>query len=122
MQGGHGSAVVFVHGLGSSGYMEWRHNLEEVTGRHRVFAPDLPGYGRTDKPRVRYTIPYFARFVRRYMHDCGLRPAAVIGASLGGRIALELALEEPKLVRQPVLRNPLALRRPQVRIALIADV
>ena len=83
MQGGHGSAVVFVHGLGSSGYMEWRHNLEEVTGRHRVFAPDLPGYGRTDKPRVRYTVPYFARFIRRYMEDRGLRSAALVGASLG---------------------------------------
>src|SRR5213595_295646 len=120
MQGGHGSAVVFVHGLGSSGYMEWRHNLEEVTGRHRVFAPDLPGYGRTDKPRVRYTVPYFARFIRRYMEDRGLRSAALIGASLGGRIALEVALEEPRLVRKLVLVNTLGLGRPQVRLAQMA--
>ncbi len=120
MQGGHGSAVVFVHGLGSSGYMEWRHNLEEVTGRHRVFAPDLPGYGRTDKPRVRYTIPYFARFIRRYMEDRGLRSAALVGASLGGRIALEVALEQPKLVRKLVLVNTLGLGRPKVRMAQMA--
>jgi len=120
MQGGHGSAVVFVHGLGSSGYMEWRHNLEEVTGRHRVFAPDLPGYGRTDKPRVRYTVPYFARFIRRYMEDRGLRSAALVGASLGGRIALEVALEQPKLVRKLVLVNTLGLGRPKVRMAQMA--
>ena len=120
MQGGRGTPVVFIHGLGSSGYMEWRYNLEPFATRHRVLAPDLPGYGRTDKPRVRYTIPYFARFVRRYMHDCGLRSAAVIGASLGGRIALELALEEPKLVRKLVLVNTLGLGRPQVRIAQMA--
>ncbi len=63
MYGGRGSPVVFVHGLGSSGYMEWRSNLDSVAVRHRVFAPDLPGFGRTDKPRVRYTVPYFARFV-----------------------------------------------------------
>ena len=86
--GGRGSPVVFVHGLGSSGYMEWRHNLEAAGVRHRVFAPDLPGYGRTEKPRARYTIPYFARFIVKYMEDRGLRSAAVVGASLGGRVAL----------------------------------
>src|SRR5947207_4440428 len=120
LQGGHGTPVVFIHGLGSSGYMEWRLNLEPTAVRHRVYAPDLPGYGRTDKPRVRYTIPYFARFVRRYMDFLGLRRAALIGASLGGRIALEVALEEPRLVRKLVLVNTLGLGRPQVRMAQMA--
>jgi len=120
MHGGHGTPVVFIHGLGSSGYMEWRRNLEPTAVRHRVYAPDLPGYGRTDKPRARYTIPYFARFVRRYMDFLGLRRAAVIGASLGGRIALEVALEEPRLVRKLVLVNTLGLGRPQVRLAQMA--
>ncbi|HKC20558.1 MAG TPA: alpha/beta fold hydrolase [Candidatus Dormibacteraeota bacterium] len=118
--GGHGSPVVFIHGLGSSGYMEWRLNLEELAGRHRVFAPDLPGYGRTDKPRVRYTIPYFARFVREYMEDRRIRSAAIVGASLGGRVALELALEKPSLVRRLVLVNTLGLGRPQVRLTQFA--
>lgn len=118
--GGRGSAVVFVHGLGSSGYLEWRHNLDPVAARHRIFAPDLPGFGRTDKPRVRYTIPYFARFIRRYMEDRGLRSASLVGTSLGGRIALEVALEEPKLVRKLVLVNTLGLGRPKVRSAHMA--
>ncbi|HEY3588398.1 MAG TPA: alpha/beta fold hydrolase [Myxococcaceae bacterium] len=90
--GGRGTPVVFIHGLGSSGYMEWRYNLADAAARHRVFAPDLPGYGRTEKPRASYSIPYFARFVVRYMENRGLKSAAVVGASLGGRIALELAL------------------------------
>jgi pimeloyl-ACP methyl ester carboxylesterase len=118
--GGHGSPVVFIHGLGSSGYMEWRLNLEEFAGRHRVFAPDLPGYGRTDKPRVRYTIPYFARFIQRYMEDRRIRSAAVVGASLGGRVALEVALQSPALVRKLVLVNTLGLGRPQVRMTQFA--
>jgi pimeloyl-ACP methyl ester carboxylesterase len=117
MSGGRGPAVLFIHGLGSSGYMEWRHNLEQTAVRHRVFAPDLPGYGRTDKPRARYSVPYFARFIRRYMDDRGLRSVAVIGASLGGRVALEVALEEPSLVRKLVLVNTLGLGRPQVKAA-----
>ena len=120
MHGGRGPAVVFVHGLGSSGYMEWRHTLESTAARHRVFAPDLPGYGRSDKPRARYTIPYFARFISRYMEERGLRAAALVGTSLGGRIALEVALERPKLVRKLVLINTLGLGRPQVRMAQMA--
>ena len=115
--GGRGTPVVFVHGLGSSGYMEWRYNLEDTAARHRVFAPDLPGYGRTEKPRARYTVQYFARFVERYMEDRGLRSAAVVGASLGGRIALDLALEKPRLVRKLVLVNALGLGRPKLRAA-----
>ncbi|HEX3507571.1 MAG TPA: alpha/beta fold hydrolase [Candidatus Dormibacteraeota bacterium] len=117
MCGGRGTPVLFIHGLGSSGYMEWRFNLEPAAIRHRVYAPDLPGFGRTEKPRARYGIAYFARFIERYMDDRGLRSAAVVGASLGGRIALELALERPKRVRKLVLVNALGLGRPKVQLS-----
>jgi len=120
MHGGRGSPVVFIHGLGSSGYMEWRFTLEPTAERHRVYAPDLPGYGRTEKPRARYTIPYFARFVERYIENRGLRSVVLVGASLGGRIALEVALEQPRLVRKLVLVNTLGLGRPQIRMAQMA--
>jgi len=120
MHGGRGPAVLFIHGLGSSSYMEWRRNLEPAAARHRVYAPDLPGYGRTDKPRTRYTVPYFARFITRYMEDRGLRSAALVGASLGGRVALEVALEEPRLVRRLVLVNTLGFGRPKVQMTQMA--
>src|SRR6266702_2269499 len=120
LHGGRGRPVLFIHGLGSSGYMEWRRNLEPAAARHRVYAPDLPGYGRTDKPRARYTIPYFARFIERYMDDRRLRSAVVVGTSLGGRVALEVALEQPRLVRKLVLVNTLGLGRPKVRMAQVA--
>ena len=120
LQGGHGPPVLFIHGLGSSGYMEWRFNLEPAAVRHRVYAPDLPGYGRTEKPRVRYTIAYFASFIERYMDDCGLAAAAIVGASLGGRIALEIALENPRLARRLVLVNALGLGRPKPQVAQMA--
>ena len=114
--GGRGSPVVFIHGLGSSGYIEWRYNLDQIAARHRVFAPDLPGFGRSEKPRARYGIAYFTRFIERYMQERGLRSAAIVGASLGGRIALELALERPSLVRKLVLTNTLGLGRPNVQV------
>ena len=120
LRGGRGTPVLFIHGLGSSGYMEWRFNLESTAVRHRVFAPDLPGYGHSQKPDVRYTIGYFARFIERYMDDCGLRGATIVGASLGGRIALEIALEHPRLARRLVLVNALGLGRPQPKMAQMA--
>jgi len=115
--GGRGTPVLFIHGLGSSGYIEWRFNLEATAHRHRVFAPDLPGFGRTEKPRARYGVPYFTRFIERYMDARGLRSAAVVGASLGGRIALELALENPHRVRKLVLVNSLGFGRPNVHVS-----
>ena len=117
MHGGRGTPVLFIHGLGSSGYMEWRFNLEPAAAHHRVYAPDLPGFGRTEKPRARYGVPYFTRFIDRYMEDRGLRSAAVVGASLGGRIALELTLEHPKRVSKLVLVNALGLGRPNIQLS-----
>lgn len=119
-QGGRGAPVLFIHGLGSSGYMEWRFNLEPAAVHHSVYAPDLPGYGRTEKPRVDYTIDYFARFVERYMEDRGLHDASLVGASLGGRVALEVALESPQLARRLVLVNALGLGRPRPQAAQMA--
>jgi pimeloyl-ACP methyl ester carboxylesterase len=115
--GGRGSPVLFIHGLGSSGYIEWRFNLEAAAEGHRVYAPDLPGFGRTEKPRARYGIPYFTRFIERYMQARGLRSAAVVGTSLGGRVALELALEHPRRVSRLVLVNALGFGRPNVHMS-----
>lgn len=115
--GGRGSPVLFIHGLGSSGYIEWRFNLEAAAERHRVYAPDLPGFGRSEKPRARYGVPYFTRFIERYMQARGLRSAAVVGTSLGGRIALELALEHPRRVTRLVLVNSLGFGRPNVHMS-----
>ena len=114
--GGSGSPVLFIHGLGSSGYIEWRFNLVRTSRNHRVFAPDLPGYGRSDKPRAaRYGIPYFAKTIDRYMQNRHLRGAAVVGTSMGGRIALELALRYPERVGKLVLVNSLGLGRPRIQ-------
>lgn len=114
--GGRGSPILFIHGLGSSGYIEWRFNLPFFARSHRVFAPDLPGYGRSDKPSsARYGIPYFARTLDRYLADRRLRRVTVVGTSMGGRIALELALSYPAKVSRLVLVNSLGLGRPRIQ-------
>jgi pimeloyl-ACP methyl ester carboxylesterase len=114
--GGRGSPpVLFVHGLGSAGYLEWRFNLPVIGRSHRVFAPDLPGFGRSDRPPDGYGIPLFARVIEEYIRSRRLRPV-LVGASMGGRVALEVALRRPESVRSLVLVNSLGLVRPNVQL------
>jgi pimeloyl-ACP methyl ester carboxylesterase len=114
--GGRGSPpVVLIHGLGSAGYMEWRYTMPSLAARHRIFAPDLPGFGRSQKPRTRYGISFFARVVAGYMESRRLRNAVIVGSSMGGRIALELALHHPARVSRLVLVNALGLGRPTIQ-------
>jgi pimeloyl-ACP methyl ester carboxylesterase len=103
--GGAGSPpVLFIHGLGSAGYLEWRFNLPVIARSHRVHAPDLPGFGRSDRPPDGYGVPLFARVIEEYVRSRRLRPV-LVGASMGGRVALEVALRRPESVRGLVLPN-----------------
>src|SRR5215467_10265309 len=116
VHGGQGTPpVVFVHGLGSAGYLEWRFNLPAVARSHRVFAPDLPGFGRSDQPARGYGIPLFASVIEEYISERGLRPV-LVGASMGGRVEVEVALRGPELVEKLVLVNALGVVRPNVRL------
>jgi len=113
--GGTGSqAVLLVHGLGSAGYLEWRFTLPALATTHRVFAPDLPGFGRSDRPATGYGIPLFARVVEEYLQSAGIRPV-LVGTSMGGRVVLEVALRRPELIEKLVLVNSLGVVRPNVQ-------
>ena len=65
---------------------------------NRAYAPDLPGFGGSDKPAADYSPAFFARFVAAYLDALGVERAAVAGNSLGGLVALRLALSKPERV------------------------
>ncbi|MDR0359561.1 MAG: alpha/beta hydrolase, partial [bacterium] len=112
--GGRGSPpVLFVHGLGSAGFLGWRFTLPTVAAHRRIAAPDLPGFGLSDKPDLRYGVPLFARTLARYIDRCRLGRPVVVGASMGGRVALELAFRHPGKVSRVVLVNSLGLGFPR---------
>jgi pimeloyl-ACP methyl ester carboxylesterase len=73
-----------------------------------VIVPDLPGHGESTKLRGSYTPAYFASVILGLFDELGLDRAAVIGNSMGGRIALEAAAESPDRVRALVLLDPAA--------------
>ena len=96
------SSAILLHGLG--GYIEnWEENIEPLAQSYRVYALDLVGFGRSDKPQVRYSIPYMAEFVHEFMIVQDVDRAALIGESMGGAIALRFAQQYPRQVEKIVL-------------------
>ncbi len=91
--------VVLVHGLGvSSRYM--RPLARHLATDFRVHAPDLPGFGRSDKPRRVLSIPELADRLAAWMEAAGPRRASLVGNSLGCEILVELALRHPERVER----------------------
>ncbi|MCC7022529.1 MAG: alpha/beta fold hydrolase [Thermomicrobiales bacterium] len=97
--------IVFLHGLGGS-QSTWANVLGNFAETYRVAAVDLPGHGASDKPASEngnYAITSLANAVAQVIEKLELSPAIVVGHSLGGAVALQLALERPKLLRGLVL-------------------
>lgn len=108
VRGGRGRPpVVFLHGIAQSGVLDWRFVLPTIAQRRRVYAPDFPGFGFSQKPPVRYGVPLFARTLLHYLDARGLRKAVLVGASMGGRVALEVAMHHPERVERLILVNSL---------------
>ena len=101
---GEGPPLVFIHGLGSS-TEDWEPQVREFSGNHRVITFDLRGHGRSDKPPVPYSLPMFAADTAGLLEALRAGPAHVVGLSLGGCVAMQLALDVPGRVRSLVLVN-----------------
>ena len=89
--------LVLIHGLGAS-KASWLPVVPALARTHRVHALDLPGFGSSSKPRGRYNADWLADHVFRFMEVRGLERAFVAGNSLGGRVAMEMAMKEPARV------------------------
>lgn len=101
--GDGGLPVVLIHGLGASAEI-WSFNLNGLASRHRVFAPDLPGFGRTGKPDWMDLSPgAYSRFLSGFLAALGIDRAALVGHSLGGGIALRVLLDDPGRVAKLIL-------------------
>jgi len=100
--GDQGSPVILIHGLGASSEI-WMHNVEIMAEHHRVYVPDLVGFGRSDKPDIEYTPSSAARFIYDFMNALNIERASFAGNSLGGGISLIFTLEYPDKVDKIVL-------------------
>jgi len=116
---GAGDAVVLLHGLGS--YVgDWRPQVEALSDSFRIIAVDLRGHGRSGKPAGPYSVPQFAADVAALIRALDVGSAHVVGLSLGGAVAFQLAVDAPSLVRSLVIINsgPSFVANRQIRFAL----
>ncbi|MFJ2757156.1 alpha/beta fold hydrolase [Nocardioides sp. NPDC087217] len=100
--GGDGSAIMFIHGIGDSS-RTWEDVLPMFAQNHLVIAPDLLGHGDSDKPRADYSIGGFANGMRDLLSVLDVERVTLVGHSLGGGVAMQLAYQYPQLVERIVL-------------------
>lgn len=103
---GHGRLVVFVQGLGYAAWA-WQPQRDVVGRVARAVVMDNRGAGRSDKPPAPYSIEQMADDVAAVIESCAGGPAVVVGASMGGYIAMTLAVRRPELVAALVLVSTL---------------
>ena len=101
---GDGPPLLLIHGLGSSTH-DWEAQVQAFSAARRVITFDLRGHGQSDRPPGPYSMPLFAADTAELLDRLGIAAADVVGLSLGGCIALQLALDHPARVRSLVLAN-----------------
>ncbi len=99
---GSGEPVLLIEGLGYSGWM-WYKQIPALSERYRVIVFDNRGAGKTDKPDSEYSIELMADDAAGLIRTLGIRSAHILGISLGGFIAQEVALRHPEIVRSLIL-------------------
>jgi pimeloyl-ACP methyl ester carboxylesterase len=99
---GEGPPLLFVHGL-SGCWQNWLENIPNFARTHRVVALDLPGFGGSPMPPWEISIPAYGRFLRDFCERLGVGRSSLVGNSMGGFIATEVAITEPDRVDDLVL-------------------
>ena len=97
--------LLFIHGLGSAAD-RWMKIPDELSSDFHSIAIDLPGFGESDKPpEMNYTVDQFRKIITSFLEKISIdkEPTSLIGHSLGGYIASELAIQDPNQISQLVL-------------------
>jgi pimeloyl-ACP methyl ester carboxylesterase len=107
---GSGPAVLLLHSLGPGHHgTEWLAAAERLAESHRVYVPDLLGWGRSDKPRLTYTPDLYLDLLDDFLSEVVREPAVVAAAGSTAPYAIRLAVERPQRVRGLALVAPLGL-------------
>jgi pimeloyl-ACP methyl ester carboxylesterase len=110
LKAGSGPPVVLIHG-GASDSRDWVGTMMALYHRYSLYAPDLIGYGLSDRTKDGYYLSDFSEFMLGFIETLGLEQPVLVGHSLGGRLCLDIALHYPEKVRKLVLVDASGLGR-----------
>ena len=109
---GHGEPIVFLHSIHAAAWnAEWRHTVPAFADHACCHAPDLLGFGASDRPPLRYTAELYLDLLTDFLHDVVREPAVLVGSSLGGTYAIAIAHRHPELVRGVCAIGPAGVSR-----------
>ncbi|MBX0295782.1 alpha/beta fold hydrolase [Haloarcula nitratireducens] len=109
---GDGHPVVLLHGgIIDAAHVSWPPVENRLAPEYHVVAPDLLGYGESELADRLYSIPGHAEVIAGFLDQLDLGPVTLVGLSLGGGVAIQLALDRPDLVETLVPIDPFGLGR-----------
>ncbi len=109
---GDGDPIVLLHAFGPGhSSVEWRATAEVLATDRAVFAPDLLGWGRSDRPAITYDGELYIRLLTDFLEDVVQRPATVVAAGLPAAYAVQVAADRPELISTLALVGPLGIER-----------
>ena len=103
-EAGTGTPVLLLHGLGSNAG-DWEFQAAALSRQYRAIAMDVRGHGRSSKPPGPYSVAQFAADAVALLRGLGAAPAHVVGLSMGGMIAFQMAVDSPDMVRSLTIVN-----------------
>lgn len=109
---GSGPPILLVHGIHAAAWSyEWRRNVEALAREHTVYTIDLLGFGRSDRPAVRYSARLFISLIGDFARDVVSDPCVLVASSLSAAYAVVLGARDPGLFPALVLVEPTGLVR-----------
>jgi len=127
---GSGEPIVLLHGAGpgASAWSNFRENVDDLARGHRLLLPDLPRFGRSDKPQTDLLrLDFLSAAIAAFLDALGVARAHFVGNSMGGQAALKLAIDQPERVGRLVVIGSNAMSSsvlsplPAEAVRLIAD-
>ena len=104
-------AVILLHGLGGS-TANWATNIAALSANYHVIALDQVGFGKSDKPQLKYRVGTYVDFLDKFMSELKIENASLVGNSMGGWVAGLMAIKYPNRVNKIVLADAAGLVPP----------
>jgi pimeloyl-ACP methyl ester carboxylesterase len=111
-------AVILVHGLGGS-IQNWAFTIPALSQNYHVFALDQVGFGKSDRPMLKYRVGTYVDFLDKFMSELKIDKATLVGNSMGGWVSAWMAIRYPNRVENLVLADAAGIRPSSVDLARV---